>query len=1157
MFIKKIVYILLILAFISAMVAGCAKGDDGVRVDKDAAVSPFETFRDIPGITEKEIADIERLQAERKDKPFSYAMSHMTESFIKNDGSIGGYAVYVCRWLTELFEIEFVPQIVDSIEMRPKLSSYEVDFSGSIMQTEESMNAYYMTATVAERKFSMVRLADSIAIEEIARSRPLNYAFMNNTPFEPAVATVMEPEAYNVIRINYSTEAYDLLKSGEVDAYVTASTTAAIFSEYSDLVIEDFLPLLFNAVSIATANPELESIITVIKKAQENGAMSYLSGLYNIGYQEFNQHQMTAWLTDEERLYIQNNPTIPITAFNSNYPLCFYDKRIGGWQGIYFDLLGEVSLLTGLSFNVIHDETTQWPAIQEKLINGEGMIVPELTFTRERIGQFLWSDTLIMQDYFALISRSDFKDITINDIQHETIGVARGTTFTAMFRQWFPNHPNTFEYEGIDFAFAALQNGDVDLVMTTERRLMQLTHLQELVGYKANLIFTQPIETRFGYNIDQELLKSIIDKALILVDTNGIADSWMRRTYDYRAQMMEAQRDAQRPWLIGAGVLIFIILLLLLFIFIRKLSESKRLEKQVEARTTEARSASEAKSRFLANMSHEIRSPMNSIIGFAELAKDADDPRKVTNYLDYIEDSATWLLKIINDILDISKIEAGKFALEHVPFNINDIVLHCKAALTPIANEKCISLNCTVEQIEGKMVVGDPVQLRQALVNLMSNAVKFTDEGEVSITVSVIEVREKSANIRFEVKDNGIGMDPDQLSKVFESFTQGDSSISRRFGGTGLGLTITKNIIDMMGGTLNVESSSGVGSVFSFDIVFDIVDDDTESSSSHHAVVIEIERPTFSGEVLVCEDNILNQQVIRDHLERVGLKTTIANNGAECVEIMESAMQKDEIPFGLIFMDIHMPVMDGIAATSKLMEMGVDIPIIALTANIMSDDIKLYKESGMADFIGKPFTSQDLWQCLQKFLTAESVTYIATDEISAMETKGLLQLRLHFVRSNQNTADNIKQALENNDSKLAYRLVHTLKSNAGQIGEKYLQEAAATVEDKLVEDNYTGNEIKEVGRELDYLFTELNKVLDNLASIAAENEMNKEFITDPDEIKEIFDELKQMLIKRNPLCMELLDDIMAIKGAEELADYVEDFNFAKALEELERITENT
>jgi len=677
---------------------------------------------------------------------------------------------------------------------------------------------------------------------------------------------------------------------------------------------------------------------------------------------------------------------------------------------------------------------------------------------------------------------------------------------------------------------------------------MQLTHLQELVGYKANLIFTQPIETRFGFNIDEEILKSIIDKALVLVDTGGISDSWMRRTYDYRAQMMEAQWNAQLPWLVGAGALAFIVLLLLLLIFVRKLNESKRLEVLVEERTLEARSASEAKSRFLANMSHEIRSPMNSIIGFAELAKDADDPVKVSGYLDSIQDSAIWLLKIINDILDISKIEAGKYVPENIPFDVNEVVLHCKAAIAPLADEKGISLSCYTEQTEGKKVVGDPVQLRQALVNLLSNAVKFTDEGTVNASVSIIEENERSVLLRFEIKDNGIGMEPEQVTQIFESFTQGDNSISRKFGGTGLGLTITKNIIEMMGGTLNVESEAGVGSTFSFELAFDTIDDDT-ASLSYHAIVTELKRPNFSGVVLVCEDNALNQQVICDHLERVGLKTVVANNGREGVEIIEDAIKNGEMPYCLIFMDIHMPVMDGLEATSKLVSMGVTIPIIALTANIMSDDLEMYKSSGMIDYIGKPFTSQDLWQCLQKYLTTESVTSIPADTLKRQESKALLQLRLYFARSNQNTAETIKQALENNDSKLAYRLVHTLKGNAGQIGENSLHDAALVIENKIEAGSENVSE-----PDLERLCSELKAVLDNLAPLVDEEDgkiHNK--ISDPDKIRGILEELEPMLIKRNPLCMDLLDDIKSIPGADKLAIYVDEFDFINALEELQRL----
>nr|AGS54030.1 PAS/PAC sensor hybrid histidine kinase [uncultured bacterium contig00048] len=381
-----------------------------------------------------------------------------------------------------------------------------------------------------------------------------------------------------------------------------------------------------------------------------------------------------------------------------------------------------------------------------------------------------------------------------------------------------------------------------------------------------------------------------------------------------------------------------------------------------------AESANQAKTIFLANMSHEIRTPLNSIIGFSELALDDDITPKTGNYLSKILSNGEWLLQIVNDILDISKIEAGKMELERVPFDLHDIFTHCHAAIVPKAQAKGIELYCYAEPALGKKLLGDPVRLRQTLINILSNAVKFTNIGTAKLLASIVASDDKTATIYFEVKDSGIGMTKDQIARIFDPFIQADGSITRKYGGTGLGLSITKNFIEMMGGQLRVESEPGIGSKFSFEIKFDTINDVSETENPKDELVAEIEKPHFEGEILVCEDNEMNQQVICEHLKRVGLTPVVAVNGQEGVDAVVQRLKSGEKPFDLIFMDIHMPVMDGLEASVEIVEMGCRTPIVAMTANIMANDLELYRRNGIADHLGKPFTTQELWRCLLKYI---------------------------------------------------------------------------------------------------------------------------------------------------------------------------------------------
>jgi PAS domain S-box-containing protein len=379
-----------------------------------------------------------------------------------------------------------------------------------------------------------------------------------------------------------------------------------------------------------------------------------------------------------------------------------------------------------------------------------------------------------------------------------------------------------------------------------------------------------------------------------------------------------------------------------------------------------ALAASRSKSVFLANMSHEIRTPMNSIIGFSELAMDGEASVKTREYLAKIQTNAQWLLQIINDILDISKIESGKMELENIPFDMHELFESCRTLIMPKAIEKGLNLQFYAEPSVGKMPLGDPTRLRQILVNLLSNAVKFTNSGTVKVLTEIKQQDEKTVTFHFEIKDSGIGMTEDQIKRIFEPFIQAETGTTRKYGGTGLGLAISKNFIELMGGALAVESAPGIGSKFSFDLTFDTIDINGYEALERKSVLNEMAKPFFDGEILLCEDNVMNQQVICEHLARVGLKTVVAENGKIGVEMVQSRKEKGKKQFDLIFMDMHMPVMDGLEAAAKIIELDTGVPMVAMTANIMSDDRELYKASGMTDCVGKPFSSQELWHCLVK-----------------------------------------------------------------------------------------------------------------------------------------------------------------------------------------------
>ncbi|MCL2265951.1 MAG: ATP-binding protein [Treponema sp.] len=502
---------------------------------------------------------------------------------------------------------------------------------------------------------------------------------------------------------------------------------------------------------------------------------------------------------------------------------------------------------------------------------------------------------------------------------------------------------------------------------------------------------------------------------------------------------------------------------------------------EVENLKESAEAMSETKSTFLASMSHEIRTPMNSIVGFAELAMDGETSLKTRDYLHKIKTNAQWMLQIINDILDISKVESGKMELENIPFDMQELFSSCRTLILPKAVEKGITLYFYVEPSIGKRPLGDPTRLRQVLVNLLTNAVKFTNTGMVKLHAVLKGIHDKKITMYFEVKDSGIGMSPEQISSIFDPFKQAEAGTARKYGGTGLGLSITKNIVELMGGKLHVESSPGIGSRFSFELNFDALELSDDEHFEEKVVFNEIEKPMFKGEVLLCEDNPMNQQVICEHLKRVGLTAIVSDNGKSGYEMVKNRKEKGEKQYNLIFMDMHMPVMDGLEASLKIMELNTGVPIVAITANIMFNDREIYVKNGIHDCVGKPFTSQELWRCLMKYFTP--VSYTPSDNEFEKATKieqdmeFQKELQVMFVDDNKNKYSELIAALESGDITKAHRLAHGIKSNSGQIGKIMLRNAAANVEYNLK----TGKNLV-TGEQLKILKTELDMVLNDFIS---------------------------------------------------------------------------
>lgn len=403
----------------------------------------------------------------------------------------------------------------------------------------------------------------------------------------------------------------------------------------------------------------------------------------------------------------------------------------------------------------------------------------------------------------------------------------------------------------------------------------------------------------------------------------------------------------------------------------RNITDRKQAEESLKQAKTQAEAANEAKNQFLANMSHEMRTPLNAIIGFSKILMQEELAEEHKEHLKMIYDSGTHLLGLINDILNISSIETSKINIKMNQCSLGHVIANIESMMQPFATGKGLTFEIREKGDLPANIVTDGVRLQQCLTNLVNNAIKFTEQGHIYVNIS-LEDKDSKPRIRFEVEDTGIGITPEFQQKIFEPFVQEDDGTSRKYGGTGLGLAITRKFAVLLGGEITLTSEKGKGSVFSL-IIPAGVDLTAQPLLNRRKTIDEaskVKQDRFSGCILVAEDVKTNQVLMKFLLEKIGLKVTIAENGAEAVD--KALGQK----FDLIFMDIQMPKVNGYEATRTLRDKGFKMPIVALTAGTMEGDEAKCIEAGCDVYLSKPVVISKLIETLSKYLPSENQVLI-------------------------------------------------------------------------------------------------------------------------------------------------------------------------------------
>jgi len=614
--------------------------------------------------------------------------------------------------------------------------------------------------------------------------------------------------------------------------------------------------------------------------------------------------------------------------------------------------------------------------------------------------------------------------------------------------------------------------------------------------------------------------------------------------------------------------------------------QTDRIEMETELRhaLVVAESANKTRSEFLANMSHELRTPLNSIIGMSQLALQNDQVSKQHQYIEMIQRSGELLLELINNILDFSIIETDKLELLTSTFCLDDVFDDLAKQIGFKAEEKKLKLLYDLPADIPPALIGDPSRLMQILANLGDNAIKFTETGEINISVRLEEQGKEDITLLFSVRDKGIGMTPEQQNKLFNPFTQVDSSSMRKYGGSGLGLVISKRLVEMMGGTIEIMSKLGEGSTFSFTtkMGFPGSEESKESSGGQNLEITDMDQAVAhlrGARVLLVEDNEFNRQLAMELLSNKGLVPMYAENGEQALELLGNHT------FDGVLMDCQMPVMDGYDATRAIrkQEKYRNLPVLAMTANDMEADRQKSLEAGMNDHISKPVNLQKMFITMARWITPttpqEKSDVVVTGESEVEElplgdlpgidmgaglatvqgdTKLYGELLIKFRDMYSDFVADFRAALTDSDPDAATRMGHSLKGVAGNIGCKGVQNAANELEIACKEE--AGDVVIE--QRFTVVATELETVLEGLATLenpTVATSVSSEL--DQEAIEELLEKMRLLLEEDDAAARGVLDELRpALQGNDnigfllnQLSQAISEYDFDEALEILENI----
>ncbi len=677
----------------------------------------------------------------------------------------------------------------------------------------------------------------------------------------------------------------------------------------------------------------------------------------------FNDQVLLNILTSKEKEWLKSHSTLKLGIDHSWFPFEYVDSH-GKYVGLSSDYVDIVKHKLAINLKPAFEHN--WNTAFEALKQGELDVISAIVRTDERAKIINFTEPYISLSSVITTRKDAFYVLGMNDLLGKRVGVIKGYVFEDYISK---DHPDIqlVGVENVKDGLEKLKNNELDAFIDALASINHEINKQNHNGIIVAAFTPYKLELSMGVRKGLEPLVNILNKALSTIDTKKqsmIANNWLSVAVNLGTSL--------KTFALWAIPIVIGFLLIILYVLranrrmVFEIVERKKIEKSLEKAKQKAEKANQAKDNFLANMSHEIRTPMNAVVGMSHLLSESGLTERQRDYNNTLKVSAASLLVLIDDILDLSKVEAGKLVLEIRPFKLTDVMKNINDQIALTVDPQKIKINLDVATNIPETLYGDPVRLGQVLLNIANNAAKFTKQGIIDISVMLLNNTKEQIILQFCVSDTGIGMTLEQQRKLFKTYSQADSSTTRKFGGTGLGLTISKELCELMDGTIWLESKSGVGSRFYFTATFEYsADKSTVDVLETNVDPREQLSILLNKKILLVDDNQINLTVAKAILMNAGLKVDTAVNGRLAIQAATKAK------YDAILMDIQMPVMDGFEATEHIRnELGFKaIPIIAVSANVMKKDIEKSLKAGMNAHIAKPLRVDLLLKTLAEHMS--------------------------------------------------------------------------------------------------------------------------------------------------------------------------------------------